>query len=285
MVTDTNIPVLVNGETLDCLSSLDRGLMFGDGVFETLAVTGGEPRFWLRHLERLAEGCRRLGLPLPDASLLRDEAAALLTGSDACVLKIIVTRGAGGRGYRPPGTARPTRILQLHPWPDLPQECAENGVRVRLCAMRLGSNPALAGIKHLNRLEQVLARQEWDDPDIREGLMLDGGGCVIEGTMSNLFVVRGGKLATPALGRCGVAGIMRTVVMELAGGTGLDVSVGELQLADVEQADELFLTNSLIGVWPISGLGDRTWPVGRVTRQLQERLSNLETEGTAWQHQ
>jgi len=283
MTSNVTIPVLVNGKPVDCISSLDRGLLFGDGVFETLAVTGGEPHFWSRHLQRLAEGCRRLGLPLPEASLLRDEVAALLTGNDACVLKIIMTRGAGGRGYRTPGIAQPTRILQLHPWPELPQECAESGVRVRLCTLRLGSNPRLAGIKHLNRLEQVLARQEWDDPDIREGLLLDGNGCVIEGTMSNLFVVKGESLVTPDLARCGVAGVMRTVVMELAGSLGLDVSVGELQPADVEQADELFLTNSLIGVWPVSGLGKRTWRTGRVTRQLQERLANLKTEGTAWQ--
>ncbi|UCC55759.1 MAG: aminodeoxychorismate lyase [Gammaproteobacteria bacterium] len=284
MTSNVTIPVLVNGKPVDCISSLDRGLLFGDGVFETLAVTGGEPRFWLRHLQRLAEGCRRLGLPLPDASRLRDEAAALLTGNDACVLKIIMTRGAGGRGYRPPGKAQPTRILQLHPWPELPQECADSGVRVCLCTMRLGSNPQLAGIKHLNRLEQVLARQEWDDPDIREGLMLDGGGCVIEGTMSNLFVVSGENLLTPNLGRCGVAGIMRTVMMELASSLGIAVSVCKLQPVDVEQADEVFLTNSLIGVWPVIGLGERAWSVGRVTRQLQERLSKLETEGTAWQH-
>jgi 4-amino-4-deoxychorismate lyase len=284
MTVESNFPVLVNGKPDDCVSSRDRGLLFGDGVFETLAVTDGVPRYWSRHLQRLGEGCRRLGLPIPDEDVLRDEAAALLTGHDAGVLKIIVTRGAGGRGYQAPENSQPTRILQWHCWPVLPQDCAADGVRVRLCTTRLGSNPQLAGIKHLNRLEQVLARREWDDPDIREGLLLDAEGNVIEGTMSNLFAVHGSTLATPDLTSCGVAGIMRTVVMEQAAGLGLDVSVKPLSMTEVEQADEVFLTNSLIGVWPVIGLENRTWVTGAVTRQLQERLANLKTEGTAWQH-
>lgn len=284
MAVDSNISVLVNGKPADCVSSLDRGLLYGDGVFETIAVREGEQHFWARHMQRLAAGCHRLGLPVPDGSLLRDEAAALLTGHDQCILKIIVTRGTGGRGYQTPGNAQPTRILQRHPWPALPQACATNGVRVRLCSTRLGSNPLLAGIKHLNRLEQVLARQEWDDPDIHEGLLCDTEDCVIEGTMSNLFVVKGSALVTPDLTRCGVAGIMRTVVMEQAASLALEVSVKPLPLAAVQQADEVFLTNSLIGIWPVIGLDNRTWHRGPVTRQLQERLENLTTEGTTWQH-
>ena len=284
MTVESSFSVLVNGEPVDCVSSLDRGLLFGDGVFETIAVIDGKPRFWSRHLHRLGEGCRRLCLPVPDEALLREEVAELLNGHDACILKIIVTRGVGGRGYRTPGKTQPTRILQRHPWPAWPQECAANGVRVHLCTTRLGSNPQLAGIKHLNRLEQVLARQEWNEPDIREGLLLDTEGHVIEGTMSNLFAVKGAALVTPDLTRCGVAGIMRTVVMEQAGHLGLDVSVKPLTLVDVEQADELFLTNSLIGIWPVIGLNDRTWCAGPVTRQFQQRLVNLKAEGTAWQH-
>jgi 4-amino-4-deoxychorismate lyase len=155
---------------------------------------------------------------------------------------------------------------------------------VRLCTTRLGSNPQLAGIKHLNRLEQVLARQEWNDPDIREGLLLDAEGFMIEGTMSNLFTVTGKSLATPDLTGCGVAGIMRTVVLEQAASLGLDVTVKPLPLAAVQQADEVFLTNSLIGIWPMIELENRAWNPGPVTRQMQECLANLKTEGTMWQH-
>jgi len=283
MNTGSNISVLINGGSVDCISSLDRGLLYGDGVFETIAVREGEPCFWARHLQRLEAGCRRLGLPLPDDGMLREEAAALLAGHEVAVLKIIVTRGSGGRGYQVPGIAQPTRILQRHPWPALPPACATDGVRVRLCTTRLGSNPQLAGIKHLNRLEQVLAQQEWDDPDIREGLLLDAEGFVIEGTMSNLFAVTGNTLATPDLTACGVAGIMRSVVLEQAASLGLEMAVKPLPLAEVQQADELLLTNSLIGIWPVIELDNSAWPPGPVTRQLQERLENLETEGTAWQ--
>jgi len=284
MVVNSDFSVLVNGKPVDCVSSLDRGLLFGDGVFETIAVTDGEPCLWSRHLRRLGEGCRCLHLPVPDEVLLRGEAEELLNGHVTGVLKIIVTRGAGGRGYRLPGKTQPTRVLQRHPWPDFPPECADQGVRVRLCTTRLGRNPQLAGIKHLNRLEQVLARREWDDPGIREGLLLDEAGNVIEGTMSNLFAVNGETLVTPDLTRCGVAGIMRTVVLEQADGLGFDVSVRPLQRADVEQSDELFLTNSLIGIWPVISLDKRTWNVGPVTRQLQGCLESLKTEGTAWRN-
>ena len=268
---------------MDCVSSRDRGLLYGDGVFETIAVHAGEPRFWSGHLQRLAAGCARLGLPLPDEGVLRGEAAALLAGHDAAVLKIIVTRGTGGRGYQPPDNAQPTRIVQRHPLPSWPPAYAASGVRARLCSTLLGSNPQLAGIKHLNRLEQVLARQEWRDPDINEGLLRDRDGHVIEGTMSNLFAVTGNTLVTPDLTACGVAGIMRSVVLEQAGRLGIATAVKPLPLAEVQQADELFLTNSLIGIWPVIELDNMAWQAGAVTRRLQECLANLETEGTAWQ--
>ncbi len=274
--------VLVNGEPLDCISTRDRGLHYGDGVFETLAVHDGQPHFWARHLHRLAAGCTRLGLPVPDADRLYTESRRLLQDRDAAVLKIIVTRGSGGRGYRCGGTGEATRILQRHPWPDYPPDCARNGVQVRWCTLRLGSSPPLAGIKHLNRLEQVLARREWDDPGIPEGLLLDGEGHPVEGTMSNLFAVRNTTLLTPDLSQCGVAGIMRSVVMELARGLGLEVSVRPLSRADIRQADELFLTNSLIGIWPVAGLEQRTWSAWPVTLRLQECLTKLDSEGTAW---
>jgi 4-amino-4-deoxychorismate lyase len=275
MTTNTTITVLVNGRAGDRLSSLDRGLLYGDGLFETIAVVGGRPRFWSRHMARLQTGCERLGIPCPDTDSLAGEAQGLLPDAERCVLKIIVTRGTGGRGYGPPADPQPTRIVQRHPWPDYPASCREQGVRVRLCEQRLVPNPPLAGIKHLNRLEQVLARQEWDGTDIREGLMADWQGNLVEGTMSNLFVVQDRQLVTPDLGRCGVAGIVRAVLMELAGELGLSVAVRDLGMTALREADEVFLTNSIIGIWPVTGLDEHTWPRGVVTRQLQERLAGL----------
>lgn len=264
---------LVNGRPGDCVAAGDRGFQYGDGLFETIKVAGGEPEFWDRHLARLREGCARLAIPAPDGELLAADAARLCPGHDRAVLKIIVTRGAGGRGYRAPDDPEPVRVAALHPWPDYPQSHWRTGVRVRLCETRLADQPALAGIKHLNRLEQIVARCEWDDPDIVEGLMRDRDGLVIEGTMSNLFVVKDGTLSTPALARCGVAGVMRAVVLALAEGLAIPVEVARVSVGQVAAADELFLTNSVIGVWPVRALEGVVYAPGPVTGRLAQALA------------
>jgi 4-amino-4-deoxychorismate lyase len=276
---------LVDGEEGRAISPLDRGLAYGDGLFETLAVVDGRPRRLDRHLRRLAEGCRRLGLPTPDLTVLAAEGARLAAGvgAERAVWKLLLTRGVGGRGYRPPVPATATRISLLFPWPDFPAANTEAGVTVRLCTTRLAGNPALAGLKHLNRLEQVLARAEWDDPAVAEGLMADEAGRIVEGTMSNLFWVRDGRLLTPDLARCGVAGIARAVVLEEAAALGCPATVGEVTAAGLQAASEAFLCNSLIGAWPIrrllaplGGEMGRDLPVGPLTRRLQAALAARE---------
>jgi 4-amino-4-deoxychorismate lyase len=243
--------VVVNGEATEYLSAYDRGLHYGDGLFETIAVLGGQPRNWELHLERLRAGCERLRIPPPSPERLFDDFLKLPVGDRPLVLKIIVTRGAGGRGYRPPENPSPTRILTLGPWPDHPPANREQGVTVRLCELRLGSNPALAGLKHLNRLEQVLARGEWSDPAIAEGLMFDANGYLVEGTMSNVFICAGGEIHTPLLDGCGVAGIVRRRIIERAAAAGSTVRERRVTQADLLAADAVFLTNSLIGLWPV----------------------------------
>jgi len=282
MTASTPIQVVINGTPGDSLSSLDRGLLYGDGVFETIAISNGRLRFWARHMTRLREGCRRLAIPYPDEPGLLQESLAVVAGTERGVLKIIITRGPGGRGYRMPEDLQPTQIIQRHPWPGHAPELAGHGISVCLCEQRLGCNPLLAGIKHLNRLEQVLARQEWSDAGIKEGLLRDVDGNLIEGTMSNLFIVRDHALVTPALDRCGVAGIMRTVVMELAGELALPASRQTLAMPDIQQADEVFLTNCLIGIWPVAELDGIPFRVGPVTRKLQDALASLQKEGEAW---
>lgn len=230
---------------------LDRGLQYGDGLFETIAVAGCEPCLWQRHLQRLAQGCERLNIEYPDPAILLDEVYREIGGRSQGVIKIILTRGSGGRGYRPPEVQSPTRLVYCSEWPGYSGVLSRSGVRVRICKIRLGQNPVLAGLKTLNRLEQVLARAEWSDPDISEGLMLDVQGNLVEGTMSNLFVVHGERLTTPELGNCGVSGIMREVVMEQASRLSLSLSEENLTLLDLASADGLFLSNSLIGIWPV----------------------------------
>ena len=219
----------------------------------------------------------RLGITPPDTALLTAEARRVCTSSSAAqgVLKIIITRGDGARGYRVTTPAPATRILALHPWPSWPDEFAQHGVRVRVCDTRLGINPALASIKHLNRLEQVLARNEWSDADIPEGLMLDTAGCVIEGTMSNVFVVRDGKLYTPDVSRCGIAGIVRGLIIELVGEGQLECQITGLTLSDMKNADEIFLCNSLIGVWPVRELDGVQIVPGPLTRRISVHVNEI----------
>lgn len=302
---------LINGVPANCIDVhdrglgyidvQDRGLHYGDGLFETFAVINGEPVLWDRHMQRLQLGCRRLNFPAIDLALLRSEALSLSGDVTQGVLKIIITRGSGGRGYRapsplsvqvtvasgvvPPATlAEPfasalpcaSRILLLYPWPDYPIAFWSEGVAVRVCATRLGWNPALAGIKHLNRLEQVLARSEWDDVNVPEGLMLDIQGNVIEGTMTNLFVVRNGQLLTPDVSQCGVAGVMRSWILAYARTAGIPSAIAALALEEVISADEIFLCNSVIGLWPvreIMGIPGCSFQVnGPITSDIMAKL-------------
>lgn len=264
--------MLVNGERESRIAATDRGLHYGDGLFETLAVIEGKPCLWQRHMARLQQGCTRLGISMPDPKRLWAEAKQEIAGAERGVLKIIVTRGQGGRGYRPPSEPVPTRMLHLSPWPDYPDQAWRQGITARVCHTRLGCNPALAGIKHLNRLEQVLARAEWQDGAIAEGIMLDAEGRVIEGTMSNLFMLREGRLVTPDLSRCGVAGVMRALIIDLARAQALPVSVEDVCLDDLLQADALFFSNSLIGIWPVQSLRERSFSLQAIPQDLVQAV-------------
>jgi 4-amino-4-deoxychorismate lyase len=272
----------VNGVAVDCIDSTDRGLLYGDGVFETMAVRNGRVAGWHRHMARLQAGCERLGIPAVDSVQVAQEAEELLAGAGQAVLKLVVTRGSGGRGYRIPDEIVPRRILQLHPWPELPPAASQAGVAARICSTRLCHNPLLAGIKHLNRLEQVLARREWDDSQTGEGLLLDVDGRLVEGTMSNLFLVRQQMLLTPDLRNCGVAGIMRSIILEKAERLSLPVKICRLDMEDLQLADEVFVCNSLIGIWPVIAVDGRPYCKGEITRRMQQQIQAQDDDGSAW---
>lgn len=267
--------MLVNGNPSSSLPADDRGLLYGDGLFETLAIRRGRPCLWQRHLERLRLGAERLGIPMPDQRQLLQEAEQEIAAHQTGVLKIILTRGASGRGYRPPDNAQPTRIVARSDSPEYRADIMTSGARLRCCETRLGRNPHLAGLKTLNRLEQVVARAEWSDPDIDEGLMLDSDGNLIEGTMSNLFLLRDGTLLTPDLSSCGIAGAMRSIVLDLAPPLGLSPRVEKITLQDLFGADALFVTNSLIGLWPVNAVDGQKFDCGAIpgslTRAVMER--------------
>lgn len=266
--------LLVNGAPVSSIEVSDRGFQYGDGVFTTLPVRHGIPVFLPLHFDRLERDCGRLSIPFPGRDVLTPEVLSLCAARSDGVLKIQITRGVGGRGYRPPDQPVPTRVLGVHPLPDYPADLADSGVAVRFCQTRLGINPTLAGLKHMNRLEQILARAEWPLGDIREGLMLDAEGHVTEGTMTNLFLVRRGKLVTPKLDLCGVAGVMRGVALESAAALGVTAEETRLVPDELFSADELFLTNSVIGLWPIRRIEGRDFPVGPVTKEISRWLTS-----------
>jgi 4-amino-4-deoxychorismate lyase len=272
--------ILINGREAHALEPTERGLHYGDGLFETIASSRGRPRFLDLHLERLSAGAARLGIAC-DVSELRQEITQLAGAGRRAVVKLILSRGpALARGYRYSGAEQATRLLLRYPWPEHPADGEGAGVRVRLAQLRLGENPRLAGLKHLNRLEQVLARAEWSDPGIAEALLFSSSGTLVSGTTTNIFLVHDGTLCTPGLSRCGVAGTMRRVVRALASAAGLGGEERELSASELESASEVFLTNALIGIWPVRELAGRTLQPGPVTRTLQAQLAPLLERGT-----
>jgi 4-amino-4-deoxychorismate lyase len=268
--------ILINGEEKETISVLDRGLQYGDGLFETMAVRNGKIHLWETHWQRLTIGCERLSITLPDKATIEKEIALLCNNKNKLVVKLIVTRGEGERGYRFSKTQNVTRILTSHPWSDHPGSYQTDGVAVRYCETTLSENKKLAGIKHLNRLEQILARNEWHTDEFQEGLMLTGSGNIVDGIMSNIFAVKDNSIFTPSLSLCGVAGVMRKTIIEVAKELGFSVSEKTFSKHDIEMADELFLTNSLFGVWPIKMIAEtRFTTVGKVTKQLQREVRKL----------
>ncbi len=268
---------LVNGWPAQSVDAADRGLMYGDGVFRTLVARAGRALNWSHHYRLLARDCSRLALACPAEPLLLAEIARVMAGDG--VVKVIVTRGASGRGYGFADDVEPTRIVAA--WPGVPSDpiAGRDGVRVRRCELALAIQPRLAGVKSLNRLENVLARAEWRDPAVREGLLADAEGRLVEATASNVFFSRAGVLVTPVLTRCGVEGAQRGRVLTLAQAEGIACGVRDAGFDELELADEVFLTNSVIGVWPVAALGERRWPPGPLARRFQSLIGEDDARG------
>ena len=247
----------------DRLEAADRGLTYGDGLFETLRVVGDVVPLWSRHVERLSASAARLRLPAPDTDAMLAEVRRLADGLDDAVARITFTAGLGPRGYARPGLVSPTTVIGVGPL-SLATDGYRDGIALRLCDTRLGDQPLLAGMKHLNRLEQVLARSEWDDARWQEGLMADLQGRIVCATAANLFAVRDGRLVTPPVDRCGVAGVARAEILA----TG-DVGIAPLSMQMLLEADEVFLTSAVRGILPVRAFAGRTWQPGPVTRHWQ----------------
>ena len=265
--------VLVDGQLTECISALDRSFSYGDGLFETLLFVHGVAPMWSRHLARLAEGCARLHLPIPGAALLAQDCASVVAGFERAAARIHVSRGVGERGYAPPSLQRSTRVVLASEAPVISADWYRDGIRLRCCDLRLASQPLLAGIKHASRLEQVLARAEWTDPAITEGVLFDANDRVIGATAANVFAVINGRLATPALDRCGVAGVTRAEILSAQ-----TVDVREISRNELMQADEVFLSSALRGILPVVAIDAQIYAIGAVTRTIQTRWFELHGE-------
>jgi 4-amino-4-deoxychorismate lyase len=262
---------LVDGRATGVPAS-DRGLAYGDGLFETMAMRDGTIRWLDAHLERLEAGCARLSIPCPSREVLLADVRSLAPEPTRCVVKIMVTRGQSARGYRPPDEPTPTRIVGVTAWPDYPAERYRDGIALTVCRTPASENTALAGLKHLARLEQVLAQAELKSTDCIEGLMSTSAGHVIGGTMSNVFCVEHGTLCTPKLDRAGVQGVMRRIVIDRASTAGISVRETDLTFPRLSDADEVFVTNAVFGLWPVCRIGAKKVSVGNLTRHLMREI-------------
>lgn len=244
--------ISINGVGTDQLSILDRGFQYGDGVFETIAYENGQLQFWDDHVERLQAGARTLGItPAPESILLDDIKNIVKNNKEAQIVKIMLTAGCGERGYKRSGVGDSNRMVIVYKWNNHSETRPD--AKLRFCSHTISENPSLSGLKHLNRLDSVLARNEWNN-EYDEGLMQNHAGHVIEGTMSNIFAIKGEVLYTPELGNCGVEGIIRKHVLLIAKDLNMSIQVINIKNNDLLAMDELFITNSIIGIWPVSTL-------------------------------
>lgn len=268
---------IINGSFNGAISPLDRGLAYGDGIFRTLKMVAGLPEQWPAHYQKLVADCSVIGIVCPSPELLMSDFVQLFTPDETAVAKIIITRGDGERGYKPPAITAPMRLVIKSAMPDYPPENFTEGVHLHVCETRLAHQPALAGIKHLNRLENVLARMEWNNaniiPAIAEGLMLDMNDHVIECTSANIFARFGDMLITPSLAECGISGITRQRILDLAYTLNLTASIEAVHLTKLLTADEVIISNSIYGAWQVRSIANKNWQKQSLAADIRKALN------------
>ncbi len=259
----------VNGEQTDVISLQDRSLAYGDGGFTTMKTIDGKIEYWTWHRERMQACLRALAIPEPDWEHLHKDLILAAAPTGVAGIKLLISRGSGGRGYHCANVAGPTCIISTFAYPEHYKQWQRDGISLGVCGTRLGINPLLAGHKHNNRLEQVLARQEIAQAGFDDGVTLDIQNYVIETTSANVFWVKDGVLFTPKLTTAGVAGVMRRAVLAAAQNALINVEVGRYMLNELLAADEIFITNSLLGVAPVAAIDACMFQLGNMTKQIQ----------------
>lgn len=262
---------LINGIPQETLPASDRAIQFGDGCFTTARIVAGQVCLLDAHLQRLQQACEKLLIPFVEWAALQREMVELARGNDRGVLKVIISRGSGGRGYSAANCLHPTRLLSVSAWPVHYDGWRREGITLELSPVRLGRNPQLAGIKHLNRLEQVLIRTHLEQTDADEALVLDSEGFITECCAANLFWRQGKDVFTPRLDQAGVNGLMRQFCLQQLAHSGyrvVEVNAREAALAEV---DEMVVCNALMPVVPVRQYGSQRFS----SRELYAFLAPL----------
>ena len=272
------INYLINGSFDHIISPFDRGFAYGDGVFRTMKMVDGLPESWPQHYQKLVADCAAINIVCPSAELLMSDLQQLFSSvnmseNQLAVAKIIITRGEGNRGYTPPAITAPMRVVTKSDMPTYSEQRYSEGVNLTVCETRLAPQPKLAGIKSLNRLENVLARMEWQEPTIADGILLDNEGNVIECTAANIFARFGTTLITPSLTQCGIAGITRQRIIELAPTLSLKTSIKAIDLPTLLAADEVIICNSLYGAWQVKSVREKTIKIAALAANVRAALA------------
>jgi len=274
----TSVRYCVNGKLVSGIAPTNRGFAYGDGIFRTMRLLNGELLDWPLHYQTLVADCSKIQIVCPSAELLMQEfkyfmASALEAEQSSGIIKIIITRGDGARGYAPPAICEPTRVFVHSALPEYSAEIYSAGVALYTCQTRLASQPLLAGIKHLNRLENVLARAELKDPRFFDGILRDYDDHVIEAVSGNLFISKGGLVMTPALDRCGVAGVMRQKILDWYKTQGNTVVSTNLFMENLLTADAVVIANSVYGVLQVTQIDQQAIASNDWAKELRAYLN------------
>lgn len=281
----TNIS-LVNNIFTDQISVYDRGLSYGDGFFETMFwknapnTSTNKVEFWDRHIMRIKDSCNLLNIKFPQEEMLFKYKEKILSKAQenkykSGVLKIIITRGVGGRGYKYEENMTPTIIFQVSPKPSLSKIIYKNGVDVIFCKKSITRNENLSGYKHLNRLDSVLSRSEWNDPKIFEGIFLDKRENIIEGTMTNIFMLKKNTIYTPSINDSGIKGIMRQIVIEKCKNFFDEIVIDKIPKKEFLSSDSIFLTNSILKILPIRKIENLEF---KINKKIKEIMADLQDD-------
>ena len=263
----------------------DRGLAYGHGLFETMGLHQTQLPLLQQHLQRLVTDARKLGIDLSFESVETCVNAFITAlraeGVENAVVKVILTAGAGGRGYQTPVELQPHIVCISSPLADNLEYQRRNGIKLWCCQYQLPLNAPLAGIKHLNRLDQILARNECDLAGYDDGVMFATDGSLIETTSANIFIKTASGWVTPALDGAGVNGVMRTLLLqEIFPAMELSVCNRAITADELWGCNESFICNAIRGIVPVLSITDScgqttlNLAIGVETKRLQSRLNN-----------